>query len=296
MHQEATCNSSILITGCSSGFGNLIARTMGQCGYRVYATMRGIRGRNATAARELSEWAAAHHACIEVLELDVDSAESVNDAVHGILDGGGAIDVVVNNAAITAWGPTEAFDFEQLASVYNTNVFGPWRLNKAVLPHMRARRSGLIIHVTSVVGRVLRTGALYAASKWAAEGLAESMAHEVRPFGIDVVLLEPGAFPTAWVGRGLPPADERIVAEYRKAAGPAPKPVEPGPDYRYPNPQEVADEVRRLAELPAGQRPLRSVVGHIFTEGVAEYNEAYETMRRRLIDALKRPDQATPWV
>jgi hypothetical protein len=92
------------------------------------------------------------------------------------------------------------------------------------------------------------------------------------------------------------PADKQIVAEYEKAAGPAPARVEPGPDYRYPDPQEIADEVRRLAELPAGQRPLRSVVGDNFTEGVAEYNDAYEKMRRQLIEALARPDQATPWV
>jgi NAD(P)-dependent dehydrogenase (short-subunit alcohol dehydrogenase family) len=183
-----------------------------------------------------------------------------------------------------------------MTRVYNTNLFGPWRVNKAVLPQMRARRSGLIIHVTSVVGRVLRSGALYAASKWAAEGLAESMAHEVRRFGIDVVILEPGAFPTPWVGRGLTPADKKLVAEYETAAGPPLQRVEPGPDYRYPDPQEVADEVYRLAELPPGQRPLRSVVGHIFTEGVAEYNIAYENMRRQLIAALMRPDQAIPWV
>jgi NAD(P)-dependent dehydrogenase (short-subunit alcohol dehydrogenase family) len=289
-------NRSILVTGCSSGFGKLIARTMGRCGYRVYAGMRSIHERNAEAARELSDWAVAQNAAIDIVELDVDSEESVNGAVRAIRDAGGEIDVVVNNAAITAWGPTEAFDFEQLTSVYNTNVFGPWRVNKAVLPQMRVRRSGLIIHVTSVVGRVLRTGALYAASKWAAEGLAESMAHEVRRFGIDVVLLEPGAYPTPWVGRGITPADKQIVAEYEKAAAPPPQTVKPGPDYRYPDPQEVADEVRRLVELPGGQRPLRSVVGHIFTEGVAEYNEAYEKMRRQLIEALARPDQAIPWV
>ncbi len=287
---------SILVTGCSSGFGQLIARTMGQCGYRVYATMRGVDGRNAQAARELLEWAAKHEVDVEVIELDVDSLSSVENAIGSILEAGGEIDIVVNNAAVTAWGPTEAFDFDQLAQVYNTNLFGPWRVNKAVLPHMRARGSGLIIHVTSVVGRVFRAGGIYPASKWAAEGLAESMAHELRPFGIDVVILEPGAYPTPWVGRGMTPADKAVVADYEKAAGPLPEPVRPGADYRYPDPQEIADEVRRLAELPAGGRPLRTVVGHVYTEGVAAYNQAYEAMRRGLIEALARPDQATPWL
>jgi NAD(P)-dependent dehydrogenase (short-subunit alcohol dehydrogenase family) len=112
--------ADILVTGCSSGFGKLIARTMGRCGYRVYAGMRSIHDRNADAARELSDWAVAQNAAIDILELDVDSEESVNGAVCAIGDAGGKIEVVVNNAAITAWGPTEAFDFEQLASVYNT--------------------------------------------------------------------------------------------------------------------------------------------------------------------------------
>lgn len=289
-------HGSVLVTGCSSGFGRLIAMTMSRCGYRVYATMRDAGRRNAEAAGELREWAAGQDVVLEVIDLDVDSMESVNAAVHSILDGGGRIDVVVNNAAITAWGPTEAFDFDQLAQVYNTNLFGPWRVNKAVLPHMRARGSGLIIHVTSVVGRVFRTGGVYAASKWAAEGLAESMAHDVRPFGIDVVLLEPGAFPTSWVGHGLTPAEKSVVAEYERAVGPPPAPVEPGPDYRYPDPQEVADEVRRLAELAPGTRPLRTVVGHVYTEGVADYNAAYERLRLGLIKSLTRPDQALPWL
>lgn len=288
---------AILITGCSSGFGTLIARTMGAHGYHVYATMRDVHGRNADAARELRAWAADHEAALDVIELDVDSDASVNAAVRAILAGGGGIDILVNNAAMTAWGPTEAFAFEQMLKVYNTNLFGPWRVSKAVLPHMRARGSGLIIHVTSVVGRVFaREGGLYPASKWAIEGLAESMAHEVRPFGIDVTLLEPGAYPTSWVGRGMTPADRDIAEAYAQAAGPPPERVQPGPGHRRPDPQEVADEVLRLAALPAGRRPLRTVVGHIFTEGVADYNAAYEAMRLRLKAALSRPDQAMPWL
>jgi NAD(P)-dependent dehydrogenase (short-subunit alcohol dehydrogenase family) len=287
---------SVLVTGCSSGFGKLIARTMGKSGYRVYATMRDVRRRNADAAAELSEWAAGHDASIDVLEMDVGSGASVNAAVQAILGAGGEIDIVVNNAGITAWGPSEAFDFEQMFELYNINLFGPWRVNKAVLPHMRKRRSGLIVHVTSVVGRACLAGGLYPASKWAAEGLGESMARELRPLGVDVVLLEPGSYPTAWIGRGMTPADKDAAEDYAGIIGSPKQGCQPGSDYRSPDPQEVADEVRRLAALPPGERPLRTVVGHIFTEGVAEYNEAYEGMRRRLIDALERPDQARPWV
>ena len=286
----------VLITGCSSGFGKLIAKTLAQHGYRVFATMRDLHDRNASAARELREWAAKHDAEVDVLEMDVGSDESVNVAVRTILDAGNTIDIIVNNAGTTAWGPSEAFDFEQVLRLYNTNLFGPWRVNKAVLPQMRARGSGLIIHVTSVVGRVCLDGGLYPASKWAAEGLGESMAREVRPFGIDVVLLEPGSYPTEWVGRGQTPADEEVAKAYARLASPRRPQVPPEAGYRAPDPQDIADEVLRLAGLPAGQRPLRTVVGRIYTAGVAEYNEAYERTRERLLEAMGRPDQATPWV
>lgn len=286
----------VLITGCSSGFGKLIALTMGRAGFRTYATMRDLSGRNAGAARELREWAAAQGAALEVMEMDVASEASVNAAVTAILDAGHGLDIVVNNAGATAWGPCEAFDFDQVYALYNVNLFGPWRVDKAVLPHMRARGSGLLIHVTSVVGRVCLDGGLYPASKWAAEGLGESMARELAPLGIDLVLLEPGSYPTAWMGKGQRPADPAVAAAYEGARSPAGDRASPAPDYRPPDPQEVADEVVRLAGLPAGQRPLRSVVGRIYTEGVAEYNAAYERLRHGLRDALTRTDQATPWI
>lgn len=107
----------------------------------------------------------------------------------------GSIDVVVNNAGIASIGPTEAFDLDQVQAIFDTNVFGALRVHKAVLPGMRARRSGLLIHISSALGRVLPgIGGPYSASKWALEGLAEGIAHQVRPFGVDVVLIEPVAF------------------------------------------------------------------------------------------------------
>lgn len=293
---ECDGHPGVLVTGCSSGFGALIARTMGLAGYRVFATMRDVNGRNARPARELRDWAAANGVAGEILELDVDQPDSVETAVRTILDAGATLDVVVNNAAVTAFGPAEAYDYEQLFQVYNTNLFGPWRVDKAVLPHMRGRGTGLIVHVTSVVGRILRSGSLYAASKWAAEGLAETIAHDVRPFGIDVVLLEPGAYPTAWVGRGVTPANAEIAAEYAARASTALPAVDPGPGYRAPDPQEIADEVLRLARLPQGHRPLRTVVGHVYTEGIAAYNEAYEATREGLLRSFERADQAMPWL
>ena len=158
---------------------------------------------------------------------------------------------------------------------------------------MRARQSGLIIWITSTLGRVLPgRGGLYPATKWAAEGFAESLHYQMAPFGIDVAILEPDSFPTPATYKSMQAANQEIAAAYARrppsdlrAAGQRPGRHQP------PDPQEVADAVKRLIELPAGQRPLRTVVGPVFTEGVAEYNQTYEQVRAHLaeVPAASRP-------
>jgi NAD(P)-dependent dehydrogenase (short-subunit alcohol dehydrogenase family) len=294
---QSTPRVTALITGCSSGFGELIARTLAADGHRVYATMRGVQSRNAEAAENLRRWAREQSANLEVLELDVLDDASVQAAVSQALASSGGIDVVVNNAGASAIGPLEAFSIEQMAGLLSLNVLGPMRVNNAVLPTMRARRSGLIIWITSTLGRVLPgRGGLYPATKWAAEGFAESLHYQVAPFGIDVAILEPGSFPTPATFKSMEAADQEIAAAYT-AATPANAPARPpAPDgYQPPDPQEVADVVKRLIETPAGQRPLRTVVGPVFTEGVAEYNRTYEQVRANLQESLRRPDQAITW-
>jgi NAD(P)-dependent dehydrogenase (short-subunit alcohol dehydrogenase family) len=289
--------SIVLITGCSSGFGNLIARTLATHGHHVYASMRQMDGRNATPAQEQRDWARMHNLTLETLELDVGSDESAQHAVDHVLAGGKGIDVVVNNAAISSVGPLEAYTSEQMMNLLSVNVLGPMRVNNAVLPTLRRQRSGLIIWITSTLGRVLPSiGGLYPATKWAAEGFAESLHYQLRPFGIDVVILEPGSFPTPATSKGVDPAKKAIVAEYA-AAAPAggTTPVAPGPDYKPPDPQEVADAVNQLVDMPSGHRPLRLVVGPVFTEGVADYNAAYLQVRANLERALRRADQAITW-
>jgi NAD(P)-dependent dehydrogenase (short-subunit alcohol dehydrogenase family) len=285
----------VLITGCSSGFGELIAKTLAAAGHRVFASMRDIAGRNAAAALALEGWSDDGGYGLSVLEMDVADTESVQRAVAQIMDSAGRIDVVVNNAGVAASGPIEAFDIRQMQQLFDVNVFGPLRVDKAVLPRMRQRGSGLLIHITSTLGRVLPlSGGLYPASKWAAEGLAESLRYQVAPFGVEVTILEPGAFPTPAIGKGLTPNDREVATAY--AALPRPvRRTTPEPDYEPPDPQEVAEAVKRLVDMPAGKRPLRSVVGPIFTMGVEEYNKAYEDLRDAMVEYLKRPDQAVTW-
>lgn len=287
--------ATVLVTGCSSGFGELTVKKLASYGHRVFASMRDIHERNAEAARRLTAWSRDHAVNLEVVELDVTDDASVDAAVKGILSSADRIDVVVNNAGASAAGPLEAFSVEQMAALLDLNVLGPMRLNKAVLPGMRARRAGLIIWITSTLGRVLPgRGGLYPATKWAAEGFAESLHHQVAPFGIDLVILEPGSFPTPAISKSMPAADQHIVVEYAEAT-PPPDHVQPAPDYRPPDPQEIADAVARLIDMPAGHRPLRDVVGPVFTEGVTEYNQMYERVRANLEASLRRPDQAITW-
>ena len=294
---QPTSRLSVLVTGCSSGFGDLIARTLALAGHHVYATMRGVQSRNATAADTLRQWAREHSLALDVLELDVADDESVRTAVAHVLASADGIDVVVNNAGAAAVGPLEAFSIEQMAGLLSVTVLGPMRVNNAVLPTMRARQSGLIVWITSTLGRVLPgRGGLYPATKWAAEGFAESLHYQVAPFGIDVAIVEPGSFPTPATFKSMEAANQEIAAAYAARAPANAVARQPAPaGYQPPDPQEVADDVKRLIELPAGQRPLRTVVGPVFTEGVAEYNQTYEQVRAHLQDVLRRPDQAITW-
>jgi NAD(P)-dependent dehydrogenase (short-subunit alcohol dehydrogenase family) len=260
--------------------------------------MRGVSNRNAESSARLRDWASTEGVDLQVIEMDVTDDGSVRACVSSILAATGRIDVVVNNAGGSAAGPIEAFSIEQMRTILDLNALGPMRVNKAVLPSMRERRSGLIIHISSTLGRVLPgSGGLYPASKWALEGLAESLSYQVKAFGIDAVIVEPGAFPSTATANAMRADDQAIARAYQvEQANVSRPPTQPGPGYRLPDLQEVADAVLRLVQMPAGSRPLRTVVGPIFTEGVPEYNETYERTKAHLAEVLKRPDQAVTWV
>ena len=284
----------VLVTGSSAGFGDVIVRTLATHGYRVFATMRGIGERNAARAAELREWAASEGHTLSVREMDVADEDSVSAAIGAILASGEAIDVVVNNAGVAAAGPMEAFSDAQVQSIFNVNAFGPLRVNRAVLPHMRERGSGLLLQISSTLGRILPgVGGLYPSTKWALEGLSEGLSYQVKRFGVDVVILEPGSFPTTAVVHGMRPELRDIEAAY----GAPPSPPRSAADDAAvpPDIQEVADAVLQIIETPSEQRRLRYVVGPVFTEGVAEFNEVYQAHKQRLAEALRKPGQEMPW-
>jgi NAD(P)-dependent dehydrogenase (short-subunit alcohol dehydrogenase family) len=247
---------SVLITGASSGFGRLTAELFAREGWHTFATMRGVSAANAVPAAEL------RRAGVDVVELDVTSDTSVEAAASIIASEARALDVLVNNAGVAAFGIQEAFTPAAVERLYATNVFGPLRVNRAFLPAMRERGSGLIVYVSSVVGRIVNPfGGVYASSKWALEALAEASSYELAPFGIDVAIVEPGAFPTDILSK-VGTADDRARAEsygeFARVADTAPERI--AARAQGNDPADVAKTIFRLATAAHGERPLRSVV------------------------------------
>ncbi len=249
----------ILITGTNSGFGWLAAGSCAALGHKVYATMRDTKGRNADKAKALVQ-----QANIEVLDVDVTQGKSVTDAVATIIAKEGRIDVVVNNAGIYATGIAETFTEDDLDKVMDVDVRGPWRIMRAALPHMRQQGEGLIINISSVSGRFSSPFmTVYNSAKFAVEGLTEGLHYEVRPLGVDVVMIQPGAFPTDIFGKIVTGSDTTVIAGYGDLAK-VPEQIGAGVGQMFeamkPNPQLVADAIVRLIQTPQGKRPLRTVV------------------------------------
>jgi NAD(P)-dependent dehydrogenase (short-subunit alcohol dehydrogenase family) len=288
---------NILVTGTSSGFGERIVRTLADDGHTVFATMRGVGDRNARAAEALARWAETNGLDVHVLELDVTDDTSVVVSVEEALRIGGHLDVVVNNAGMYTGGITEAFTVEDMKALFEINCFGPARVNRAVLPSMRRRGSGLLILVSSMLGRVVIpfTG-VYGASKAAAEHLAHAWRYDLAQLGIDSVIVEPGAYPTPIHGKKLPLHGHEKVTEYGQVAdrfrGMSARFMAAMDSPDAGDPQEVAEAVKKLIETPAGQRPLRTIVGPV-GEGVTAINRTVDEVHDQLLPAIGLADLAS---
>ena len=184
----------VLITGASSGLGEATALYLAAKGYRVIGTSRSA-GRLASLENE----AAARDISVVGAELDINSDPEVAAAIPKLVDEHGPVDVLVNNAGYGLWGPGQAVSMNELKAQFETNFFGAFRMIKAVLPGMVERKRGTIINVSSVLGRLgTPFNGAYSASKFALEGLSESLRVELWPLGVRVALVEPGYFPTAF--------------------------------------------------------------------------------------------------
>jgi len=201
---------------------------------------------------------------IEVLDVELTNEKSVTDAVKTIIEKEGRLDVVINNAGVYATGIAETFTAEDLEKVMDVDVIGVWRIIKAALPQMRKQGEGLIVNISSVAGRFsFPFQAVYNGAKFAVEGLTEGLHYEVRPLGVDVVMVQPGAFPTEVWQKIVSGSDAAVIAAYGDLAK-VPEQIGAGVVQMFeamkPNPQMVADAIINLIKTPKGKRPLRTVV------------------------------------
>jgi NAD(P)-dependent dehydrogenase (short-subunit alcohol dehydrogenase family) len=275
----------VLVTGASSGFGKLIAETLARKSFQVFATMRNVNGKNAAAARELRELAKRESVALHVLELDVTEDSSVERAVGEAAAQYGRIDVLVNNAGFGVTDLVEAVTMSQAQRQFDVNVFGILRMNRAVVPHMRRHRSGLLLHVSSGAGRVVIPGmGLYCASKFAMEALAEAYRYELASQGIDSVVIEPGAYATPILEKleqGEDPARKEGYGETAKI----PERITQQIASSRSNPQEIADAVLRIIETPDGERAVRYRVGP-GAGGVEAINEVCARVQAQFMEAF----------
>ena len=256
----------IIVTGSASGFGLLTVQTLATQGHTVYATMRNVTTKNAKAVQAIRNWAETHNADVRVVELDVTSDASVQQAVGQIAeDTEGQIDVLINNAGLLVWGFSEALSTKQVDQIFQVNVLGADRMNKAVLPYMHQRNSGLLIHLSSGLSRLhLPYMGAYSAAKAAVDVLAETLHYELSKTGIDSVVIQPGAYPTTDLFTKQIQQDHPLEAEKYGAFGVKLKEgiahlFTPTPE--SPDPAEVAGLIAEIIETPKDQRKLWSAIG-----------------------------------
>ncbi|WP_209009664.1 MULTISPECIES: SDR family oxidoreductase [unclassified Labrenzia] len=284
-----TTQKTILITGASRGIGFLTAQKLVQEGHIVYAGMRDLDGRNAEAAKALKLFAEGLPGKLVTVDLDVADEKGVERTVAAV-EAEQPIDVLVNNAGVMPVGLTEGFTMEQAKDLFDVNVYGVMHLTRAVLPAMRARKSGLVISLSSVAGRFgMPFFGLYCASKWAMEAYCESLHYELEPFGVESVLVEPSGHGTDLVTSAPAPGDAVRVGQYGDYSK--------GRDRLLGMFQGMFDQgeaitdagnvATKILELIAmdGSRPIRTQVGQDM--GVTAINEATAPIQAQLVSGLK---------
>jgi len=270
-------SKKILVTGANGEFGKLTSKKLLDDGHTVVASIREPEGRNKSSASELKSMGA------HIVEIDVTNDSSVVQGVKTAIETVDGLDAVVNNAGIGAFGIQETFTDKDWQKLFDVNVFGVQRMNRAILPHMRERKTGLLIHVSSLIGRmVLPFWGAYSASKWALEAMAETYRVEMSKYGIDSCIVEPGAYPTAFFEGLMKPSDHSRNLSYGDFAQEAKEfftdfghALDSNTEQKSKN---VADAISMLIDTPAGQRKFRTVVDKM---GMGEYIEGYNNQHEQ---------------
>ncbi|MEO0544638.1 MAG: SDR family oxidoreductase [Pseudomonadota bacterium] len=277
---------NILITAAASGFGKLMAADLIAAGHTVVGSLRDIKGRNAKAASELEAMG------IQVVEIDVTNDASVDSGIKAATAKLGQIDVLINNAGVGAHGLQENFSADDFQRMFDINVFGVQRMTRGVLPDMRSRGSGLILNISSLLGRVaLPFYGPYNASKWALEAMSENYRAELSAFGVDVAIIEPGGFPTRFIDNLLQPSSRDRDAGYGDMASAPKASLEGFEGFLAANPQQnpqlVSDAVVDVVGRAPGTRPFRTEVDRIgMAEPLKAYNEHLDQVTTGLFTNL----------
>ncbi|MEM1399921.1 MAG: SDR family oxidoreductase [Pseudomonadota bacterium] len=271
---------NILVTGASSGFGKLIVADLVKAGHKVAGTVRDPEGRNAEAAAYLRDLGA------QVVNIDVTDDASVDAGVAAADTALGGIDVLVNNAGVGVQGLQENFSADDFQRVFDINVFGVQRMIRAVLPQMRSRGEGLIVNISSILGRVtLPFFGPYNATKWALEALSENYRTELSQFGVDIAIIEPGGFPTEFHGNLMFPSSNDRDAGYGPMAAMPKASAEQFGEFLAQNPQQkstlVAEAVVAVVGAAPGTRPFRTTVDKV------GMGDAVEPLNSQLAEATE---------
>jgi len=261
-------NKVWLVTGANSGFGRAITEAAVAAGDVVVAAARRVA--------TLDDVVAAHPDQVEALRLDVTDAARIDEAVRDVVARHGRIDVLVNNAGRSHVGAFEETTDEELRSLFDVHVFGPAALVRAVLPHMRERRSGAIVQLSSMGGRMSFAGfSAYSGTKFALEGMTEALAAEVGPLGIRTLVVEPGGYRTSLMANTT--ASDEEMADYAGTVGATRKMVAAGDEGTPGDPAKAAAVI--LAALDADETPLHLPLG---ADGVDAFTDALDRARTEI--------------
>ncbi|MFF3457321.1 SDR family oxidoreductase [Streptomyces sp. NPDC002730] len=291
---------TIVITGAGSGFGALAARALARAGHTVYAGMRNTEGRNADRVTDARTYAAEHDVDLRTVELDVLSQESADAAVSTVVDKAGSLDVIIHNAGHMVTGPSEAFTPTELAAVYDTNVLGTQRVNRAALPHLRAQENGLVVWIgsTSTRGGTPPYLAPYFAAKAAMDSLAVSYAAELARFNIETTIIVPGSFTsgTNHFATGGHPAEQTVIPDYEARYAGLMDQVSSSLAALAPadaDVAQVADAIVEVVDTPHGTRPFRVHIDPV-NDGSEEVSDVADRIRAQFLTRIGLQDLLAP--
>jgi NAD(P)-dependent dehydrogenase (short-subunit alcohol dehydrogenase family) len=279
---------SVLITGSSSGFGKLTALLLAREGATVFASMRNLQKGKRAEAAELADIASAEKLKLKAIEIDVRDADLVRSGVAAALAGAnGRLDLLVNNAGIGLGGPIELNDEQAVFDQVDTNLLGYHRMARAVLPAMRKRGEGLIVSISSQLGRIVFPNiGVYCATKFGVEAMFETLAYEIAPFGVESTIIQPGGYPTKiWDNGRRYVADlmERADAERKDAYAAHTQMAQGLMTGQYStDPMDVPRAIAEIFALAPGKRPLRRPV-HPNTQASSAANGAMAQIQANVL-------------